>query len=72
MTVDDANKAIKQLRDAGYSDDEILYSFSKLYFDNKIDLDGLNGLVNILGYHFDDEFLKMSKEEQYKWFMGNK
>lgn len=72
MTVDDANKVIEQLRTAGHSDDEILYSFSRLYFENKIDLDGFNGLVNMLGYHLDDEFLKMSKEEQYKWFMGNK
>lgn len=72
MTVDDANKVIEQLRESGHSDDEILYSFSRLYFENKIDLDGFNGLVNMLGYHLNDEFLKMSKEDQYKWFMGNK
>ena len=30
MTVDDANKVIEQLRESGHSDEEILYSFSRL------------------------------------------
>lgn len=72
MTIDEVKEVIQKLRKEGNSDDEILYSFSRLYFDNKIDLEAFDALVNILGYHLDDKFKKLSKKEQLKWFKGER
>ena len=72
MTMDEVKEVIQKLRKDGNSDDEILYSFSRLYFDDKIDLEAFDALVNILGYHLDDKFKKLSKKEQLKWFKGER
>ena len=72
MKIEDAQKVIDAFRNEGRSDEEILYAFSRLYFDDKINLDGFEGLVNLLGFHLDDDFKKMSKKEQCDWFMGGK
>lgn len=72
MTMDEVKEVIQKLRKEGICDDEILYSFSRLYFDNKIDLEAFDALVNILGYHLDDKFKKLSKKEQLKWFKGER
>ena len=72
MTIDEVKEVIQKLRKEGNSDDEILYSFSRLYFDNKIDLEAFDALVNILGYHLDDKFKMLSKKEQLKWFKGER
>lgn len=65
-------KMIEQFRKEGRTDEEILYGFSRLYFDDKIDIDGFEGLVNLLGYHLDENFKKLSKKEQFKYFIGKK
>ena len=70
MKIEDAQKVIDTFRNEGRTDEEILYAFARLYFDDKISLDGFEGLVNLLGYHLEDDFKKMSKKDQYKWFMG--
>ena len=72
MTVKEGKKVIKQLKDQGYTDEQIQYAFAMMYFNNQIDLDGFNGLINLLGYHLEDEFLNLSKEEQLKWFKGER
>ena len=72
MTMDEVKEVIQKLRKEGNRDDEILYSFSRLYFDNKIDFGAFDALVNILGYHLDDKFKKLSKKEQFKWFKGER
>ena len=72
MKVEDANKVIESFRKQGYTDEQIQYAFAMMYFNNQIDLDGFNGLINLLGYHLDDEFLKLSKAEQLKWFKGER
>lgn len=72
MTIDEVKEVIKNLRKAGKSDEEILYSFSRLYFDDKIDLEAFDALANVLGYHLDDKFKKLSKKEQLKWFKGER
>ena len=72
MKIEEAQKVIDKFRNEGKTDEEILYAFARLYFDNKINLDGFEGLVNLLDFHLDDSFKKMSKKEQYKWFMGGK
>ena len=68
MTVKEGQRAIEQLRNQGCTDEQIQYAFAMMYFNNQIDLDGFNGLINLLGYHLEDEFLSLSKEEQLKWF----
>ena len=72
MKIEEAKKVISTLKKQGRTNDEILYMFSKLYFDNKIDLEAFDGLVNLLGFHLDDEFKKMSKKDQLKWFKGER
>ena len=37
-----------------------------------MDLEAFDALVNILGYHLDDKFKKLSKKEQLKWFKGER
>ncbi len=72
MKVEEAQKVIETFKNEGRTDEEILYAFARLYFDNKIDLDGFDGLVNMLGFHLEDEFKRMSKKEQYNLFIGGK
>ena len=72
MTIEEANKVIEAFRMKGYTDEQIQYAFAMMYFNNQIDLDGFDGLINLLGYHLDDEFLKLSKEGQLKWFKGER
>ena len=67
-----SKRSNSKIKNEGNSDDEILYSFSRLYFDNKIDLEAFDALVNILGYHLDEKFKKLSKKEQFKWFKGER
>ena len=64
MTVEELKQAIKQVKTQGYSDEEILGGFYRMYQNNEISLDELDGIVNLMGYHLTDEFLKMSNEEK--------
>ncbi len=72
MKIEDAKLVIKQMRNQGYSDEQIQYAFSMMYFNDQIDLEALDGLMNLLGYHLDEKFKKLSKKEQLKWFKGEK
>ncbi len=72
MKINEAQMVIEQFRNAGKTDEEILYAFARLYFDDKIKLDGFEGLVDLLGFELDKEFKNMSKEEQLKWFKGER
>ena len=72
MTVKEGKQVIEQLKGQGYTDEQIQYAFAMMYFNDQIDLDGFNGLINLLGYHLEDEFLSLSKEEQLKWFKGER
>lgn len=64
MTVDEGKKAIEQLKAEGHSDDEILGAFYKMFQDDKLNLEQLEGMVNLMGYHLKDEFKAMSPEDQ--------
>ena len=64
MTVEELKQAINQVKSQGYSDEEILGGFYRMYQNNEISLDELDGIVNLMGYHLTDEFLKMSNEEK--------
>lgn len=72
MKIEEAQKVIDTFSQQGKTDEEILYAFARLYFDDKIPLDGFEGLANLLGYELDEEFKELSKEEQIKWFMGER
>ncbi len=72
MELKEGKELINKLKKEGYKDEQIEYAFAMMYFNNQIDLDGFNGLINLLGYHLDDEFLKLSKKEQLKWFKGER
>lgn len=64
MTVDEMKQAITQLKADGRSDDDILGAFYKMFQDDKLDLEQLDGVVNLMGYHLKDEFKAMSPEDQ--------
>lgn len=68
MTVEDAKNAIEQLRNQGLTDEQIQYAFTMMYFNNQMDLDALDGMINLMGYHLSNEFKSMSKEEQKRWY----
>lgn len=64
MTVQEAQKVIEELKAQGNSEEEIAGSFYLLFRENKIDVEQLEGLVNLLGYHLTEEFKAMDPEQQ--------
>lgn len=64
MTVDEGQKVIEQFEAEGKTKEEIAGAFYLLFRDGKIDINGLEGLVNLLGFELDDEFKAMSPEDQ--------
>lgn len=64
MTVQEGQKVIEELKAQGNSEEEIAGSFYLLFKDNKINVEQLEGLVNLLGYHLTDEFKAMDTEQQ--------
>lgn len=64
MTVDEGKKAIEEMKAQGNSPEDIAGSFYLMFIDGKIDVEQLDALVNLLGYHLTDEFKNMSPEEQ--------
>lgn len=64
MTLDEGKKAIEQLKAQGYSEEDILGSFYKMFQNDELTFDELDGMVNLVGYHLTDEFKAMSPEDQ--------
>lgn len=64
MTPEEMKKAIEQLKATGASEEEILGGFYKMFQDDKLTIDELEGITNLMGYHFSDEFKAMSPEDQ--------
>lgn len=64
MSVDEAKEAISEMRAQGNSDEEIAGAFYLMFVDGKLDVNQLNALVNLLGYHLSDEFMAMDPEQQ--------
>lgn len=64
MTVNEMQKAIEQLKAEGHSEEEILGGFYKMFQNDELTLDELDGIVNLMGYHLTDEFKAMSPEDQ--------
>lgn len=66
MTLDEAKKAIEQLKAEGHSEEDILGGFYKMFQNDELAYDELDGIVNLMGYHLTDEFKAMSPEDQKK------
>lgn len=64
MTVKELEGVIKDLRDSGFSDEQIVYSFINLYVQDKISLDACDSMLNVLGFHICEDILNASPEEQ--------
>lgn len=64
MTKEQVMKAIDELKAQGYTEEEIVGSFYAMFADDKITLQELEDIVNLLGYEFTEEFRNMSPEEQ--------
>ncbi len=64
MTLDEGKKAIEQLKAEGHSEEEILGAFYKMFQNDELSFDELDGMVNLMGYHLTDEFKNMSPEDQ--------
>ena len=64
MTVEEGKKAIEELKAQGNSEEEIAGSFYLMFVDGKINVEQLDALVNLLGYHLTEEFKNMSPEDQ--------
>ena len=64
MTLDEANKVIDGLKAEGHSEEEILGAFYKMFQNDEIDINGLEGLVEAMGWHLTEEFKAMSPEDQ--------
>ena len=64
MTHQEAEKMLAELKQGGMSEDEILGALYKMFQNDEITIEGLEGLVETLGWHFTEEFRNMSPEDQ--------
>lgn len=64
MIIDEAKKAVEELKAQGNSDDEIIAAFYYGYKDGKINIAEFEILMQILGYSLSDEFLRSETQEQ--------
>lgn len=64
MTVAEMQKAIEQLKAEGHSEEDILGSFYKMFQNDELSIEELDGITNLMGYHLTDEFAAMSPEDQ--------
>lgn len=64
MTINEAKKAFDEMRAQGADDNAILGTLYRMFQDDKIDVEQLGALVNVLGYELTDEFKQMTPEDQ--------
>lgn len=64
MTIEEAKKALQQLKDEGETDDEILGGMYLMYQHDEMTLDDLRTMTELLGYEFTDEFDALPEEEK--------
>lgn len=64
MTIEEAKKALQQLKDEGETDDEILGGMYLMYQHDEMTLDDLRTMTELLGYEFTDEFEALSEDEK--------
>lgn len=66
MTIEEAKKALEQLKSEGYSEEDIVKTLYLMYANDKMDLDDLRALTELMGYEFTEEFEAMSDEDKKK------
>lgn len=64
MSIEELKKAIEEMKAQGQSEEEIAGAFYLLFRDEKITLEQLEALVNVLGFELSDEFKAMDPEMQ--------
>jgi len=64
MTEVEMKQAIEQLKAENHNDEEILGAFFKMFQDDKLTSDELDGITNLMGYHFSDEFAALPDEQK--------
>ena len=64
MTVQEAKEMIEELKAQGNSEEEIVAGFYMMFTEDKITIDELGDLVQLVGYELTDEFRNMSAEDQ--------
>lgn len=64
MTIKEMQGVIDQLKAEGHDEQVILGAFYRMFQEDELTLDELDGIVNLMGYHLTDEFKNMSPEDQ--------
>ena len=66
MTIEEAKKALEQLKSEGKTDEEILGGMYLMFADGTMTLSDLRTLTELLGYEFTEEFEALSDEDKKK------
>ena len=64
MTVQEAKKAIEELKAQGETEETMLGTFYLMFQDDVITVDELGDLCQLIGYELTEEFKNMSEEDQ--------
>ena len=64
MTIEEAKKALEQLKNNGYPEEDIVKTLYLMYADGKMSLSDLRTLTELMGYEFTEEFEAMSEEDK--------
>lgn len=64
MKPEEAKQAIDAMKEQGKTDEELLFALYGMFQDNKIDVNELGDLVQLVGYELTDEFKNMSPDQQ--------
>ena len=64
MKPEEAKQAIDAMKEQGKSDEELLFALYGMFQDDKIDVNELGDLVQLVGYELTDEFKNMSPDQQ--------
>ena len=64
MTRKETMEAIEELKKQGYTEDDMLLTFYAMFQEDKITLEQLGSLVELIGYELSEEFLNMSEKDQ--------
>lgn len=64
MTLEEAKKAIEELKAQGETEESMLGTFYLMFQDDVISVDELDDLCQLIGYELTDEFRNMSPEDQ--------
>jgi len=64
MKPEEAKQAIDAMKEQGKSDEELLFALYGMFQDDKINVNELGDLVQLVGYELTDEFKNMSPDQQ--------